>query len=80
MARSQFSDGVAGVQPQSRTVWRQATKYNVPRLAFINKMDRVGADFKMSVDSIHKKTRRKRLASFAATGKRRSAGAPARRH
>src|ERR1700750_2604108 len=48
-------DGVAGVQPQSETVWRQATKYNVPRLAFINKMDRVGADFKMSVESIHKK-------------------------
>src|SRR5437016_11677553 len=48
-------DGVAGVQPQSETVWRQATKSNVPRLAFINKMDRVGADFEMSVDSIHKK-------------------------
>jgi elongation factor G len=48
-------DGVAGVQPQSETVWRQATKYNVPRLAFINKMDRVGADFAMSVDSIHRK-------------------------
>ena len=48
-------DGVAGVQPQSETVWRQATKYNVPRLAFINKMDRVGADFEMSVKSIHKK-------------------------
>src|SRR5436190_21177896 len=48
-------DGVAGVQPQSETVWRQATKYNVPRLAFINKMDRVGANFAMSVDSIHKK-------------------------
>ena len=48
-------DGVAGVQPQSETVWRQATKYNVPRLAFINKMDRVGADFAMSVASIHKK-------------------------
>jgi elongation factor G len=48
-------DGVAGVQPQSETVWRQATKYNVPRLAFINKMDRVGADFAMSVNSIHKK-------------------------
>src|SRR5438477_358305 len=48
-------DGVAGVQPQSETVWRQATKYNVPRLAFINKMDRVGANFEMSVDSIHKK-------------------------
>src|ERR1700742_434968 len=48
-------DGVAGVQPQSETVWRQATKYNVPRLAFINKMDRIGADFEMSVESIHKK-------------------------
>src|SRR5256884_90522 len=48
-------DGVAGVQPQSETVWRQATKYNVPRLAFINKMDRVGADFAMSIYSIHKK-------------------------
>src|SRR5436190_15352593 len=48
-------DGVAGVQPQSETVWRQATKYNVPCLAFINKMDRVGADFAMSVESIHKK-------------------------
>src|SRR6185295_19818239 len=44
-----------GVQPQSETVWRQATKYNVPRLAFINKMDRVGADFEMSVKSIHQK-------------------------
>src|SRR3989442_661601 len=43
------------VLPQSEPVWRQATKYNVPRLAFINKMDRVGADFEMSVDSIHKK-------------------------
>src|ERR1700736_5993827 len=48
-------DGVAGVQPQSETVWRQATKYNVPCLAFINKMDRVGANFEMSVDSIRKK-------------------------
>src|SRR5947199_5212930 len=42
-------DGVAGVQPQSETVWRQATKYNVPCLAFLNKMYRVGADFAMSV-------------------------------
>jgi len=48
-------DGVAGVQPQSETVWRQATKYNVPRIAFINKMDRVGADFEMSIDSMRKK-------------------------
>ena len=36
---------VGGVQPQSETVWRQATKYNIPRLAFVNKMDRIGADF-----------------------------------
>jgi elongation factor G len=48
-------DAVAGVQPQSETVWRQATKYSVPRLAFINKMDRIGANFDMSVESIHKK-------------------------
>jgi elongation factor G len=48
-------DGVAGVQPQSETVWRQATKYNVPRLAFINKMDRVGANFQAAVESIHNK-------------------------
>ena len=38
-------DSVAGVQPQSETVWRQADKYRVPRIAFVNKMDRVGADF-----------------------------------
>lgn len=45
-------DAVAGVEPQSETVWRQADKYNVPRIAFINKMDRVGADFFMSVNSM----------------------------
>jgi elongation factor G len=45
-------DAVAGVQPQSETVWRQADKYSVPRLVFINKMDRVGADFAASVQSI----------------------------
>ena len=38
-------DAVAGVEPQSETVWRQADKYSVPRIAFVNKMDRVGADF-----------------------------------
>jgi elongation factor G len=48
-------DAVAGVQPQSETVWRQANKYNVPRIAFINKMDRVGADFEMSIDSMRRK-------------------------
>ena len=45
-------DAVAGVQPQSETVWRQADKYNVPRMAFINKMDRPGADFDHAVETI----------------------------
>ncbi len=45
-------DGVAGVEPQSETVWRQADKYKVPRLAFINKLDRVGANFEEAVASI----------------------------
>jgi elongation factor G len=51
-------DAVAGVQPQSETVWRQADKYRVPRIAFINKMDRVGADFDHSL-----RTMRERLAA-----------------
>ena len=46
---------VDGVQPQSETVWRQADKYNVPRMAFLNKMDRVGADFNMCVSDIKEK-------------------------
>src|SRR5215216_4660621 len=45
-------DGVAGVEPQSETVWRQADKYNVPRICFVNKMDRTGADFQRCVDMI----------------------------
>jgi len=45
-------DAVAGVEPQSETVWRQADRYSVPRVAFINKMDRMGADFYASVESI----------------------------
>jgi len=45
-------DAVAGVEPQSETVWRQADRYGVPRIAFINKMDRIGADFYSSLDSI----------------------------
>ena len=45
-------DGVAGVEPQSETVWRQADKYSVPRMCFINKLDRTGADFKYCVQSI----------------------------
>ena len=46
-------DGVAGVEPQSETVWRQADKYNVPRLCFINKLDRIGADFYKDLQSIY---------------------------
>ncbi|MEC9052500.1 MAG: GTP-binding protein, partial [Actinomycetota bacterium] len=45
-------DGVAGVEPQSQTVWRQANKYAVPRMCFVNKLDRTGADFYRVVDSI----------------------------
>ncbi len=47
--------GVAGVQPQSETVWRQATKYSVPRIAFINKMDRTGANFDNALSDLRKK-------------------------
>jgi len=45
-------DGVAGVEPQSETVWRQADKFNIPRICFINKLDRIGADFQKSFKSI----------------------------
>jgi len=45
-------DGGNGVEPQSETVWRQADKYNVPRIAFVNKMDKIGADFQMNLDSM----------------------------
>src|SRR5687768_15208376 len=45
-------DGVAGVEPQSETVWRQADKYGVPRICFVNKMDRMGADFERCVEMI----------------------------
>ncbi len=54
-------DAVAGVEPQTETVWRQADKYNVPRICFVNKMDRIGADFFRSVDMI-----RDRLAATTA--------------
>src|SRR6202020_2602945 len=47
--------GVAGVQPQSETVWRQATKYHVPRIAFVNKMDRIGANFGNAVHEMREK-------------------------
>ncbi len=48
-------DGVAGVEPQSETVWRQADKYKVPRICFINKLDRMGASFEKSLDSIYER-------------------------
>ncbi len=48
-------DAVNGVEPQSETVWRQADKYHVPRICFVNKMDRIGADFFMSVRSLHER-------------------------
>ena len=55
-------DGVAGVEPQSETVWNQADKFGIPRLAFINKMDRPGADFFKSIESMRVKLRTKPLA------------------
>ena len=48
-------DGNAGVEPQSETVWRQATEYKVPRMIFVNKMDKIGADFAFSLDTIGKR-------------------------
>lgn len=48
-------DGVAGVEPQSETVWRQADRYGVPRICFVNKMDRVGADYWRAISSIRKR-------------------------
>lgn len=48
-------DAVSGVQPQSETVWRQANKYNVPRITFINKMDRIGADFFNAIETMKEK-------------------------
>jgi elongation factor G len=55
-------DGQAGVEPQSETVWRQADKYHVPRLCFVNKMDKMGADFYMSLDSIRTRLNPKAVA------------------
>jgi len=55
-------DGAAWVEPQSETVWKQATRYGVPRLCFLNKMDKMGADFKMSLDSIQDRLSEKAIA------------------
>ena len=48
-------DGGNGVEPQTETVWRQADKFHVPRIVFVNKMDKVGADFEMNVNSIRER-------------------------
>ncbi|NCN99934.1 elongation factor G [Candidatus Falkowbacteria bacterium] len=56
-------DGQAGVEPQSETVWRQADKYQVPRLCFVNKMDKMGADFYMSLNSIRTRLSAKAVAA-----------------
>jgi len=56
-------DGQAGVEPQSETVWRQADKYHVPRLCFVNKMDKMGADFFMSLESIKSRLNQKAVAA-----------------
>ena len=56
-------DGSQGVEPQSETVWRQADKYNVPRIAFVNKMDKTGGDFFMSLNSIHERLNKNAVAA-----------------
>src|SRR2546425_7502117 len=61
--------GVAGVQPQSETVWRQATKYRVPRIAFVNKMDRIGANFENAIQDMRKKLGAYAYAVFVPIGK-----------
>ena len=63
-------DAVAGVEPQSETVWRQADKYHVPRIAFVNKMDRVGADFHRCVDMMRSRLGRLAGRRPAALGRR----------
>ncbi|MDI6857992.1 MAG: elongation factor G [Dehalococcoidia bacterium] len=55
-------DAVAGVEPQSETVWRQADRYHVPRICFVNKMDRVGADFQRTIDAIRDRLNAKPVA------------------
>ena len=71
-------DAVAGVEPQSETVWRQADKYDVPRIAFVNKMDRIGADFdRCVVDDAARASAPRRCLIQLPWGKRR---APSGRH
>ena len=63
-------DGVAGVEPQTETVWRQANKYHVPRICFVNKMDRLGADFFAALDSIKDRLERQHRRRPAADRRR----------
>ena len=63
-------DAVAGVEPQSETVWRQADRYNVPRICFVNKMDRVGAEFHRCVDMIVTRLNATPARAAAAVGRR----------
>ncbi len=65
-------DGVAGVEPQTETVWRQADKYEIPRIVFINKMDRVGADMDMNVKMIRERLSAKPLVLQLPVGKEES--------
>jgi elongation factor G len=65
-------DAVAGVEAQSETVWRQANRYGVPRLCFVNKMDRVGADFWACVDQIRTRLRAARCRSRSRSAPRRT--------
>lgn len=62
-------DAVAGVQPQSETVWRQADRYSVPRICFVNKMDRVGADFEKTLDSVRSRLKANPVAVQLPIGK-----------
>ncbi len=61
-------DGVAGVEPQSETVWRQAEKYSVPRMCFVNKLDRTGANFEMCVDMIRDRLGARPLVLYTPVG------------
>jgi elongation factor G len=67
-------DGVAGVEPQSETVWRQADKYGVPRMCFINKLDRTGADFYYCVQSIIDRLGARRWCSTCRSASKRPQG------
>jgi elongation factor G len=66
---------VGGVEPQSETVWRQADKYRVPRIAFINKMDRVGADFDRGVRMIRDRLKANAIPSSCPSAPRRLSAA-----